>query len=201
MSDKNSTQKNWTSWHHQLHKEILRKRTLIPKKANILISVSGGQDSMALLNLINDLKTLHDWSISVWHGNHQWHKQSSKYANELKNYCEEKNVTFYSDKAIKENIITEEKARDWRYTKLIERAKKLLVGIPQNEIHLLTGHTNTDNAETFILNLARGSNYAGLSNIQSKRLLENQIFLIRPILIFSREDTKKFCEAMNIPVW
>ena len=182
-------------------KEILRKRTLIPKKANILISVSGGQDSMALLNLINDLKTLHDWSISVWHGNHQWHKQSSKYANELKNYCEEKNVTFYSDKAIKENIITEEKARDWRYTKLIERAKKLLVGIPQNEIHLLTGHTNTDNAETFILNLARGSNYAGLSNIQSKRLLENQIFLIRPILIFSREDTKKFCEAMNIPVW
>jgi len=66
---------------------------------------------------------------------------------------------------------------------------------------LLTGHTSSDNAETFILNLSRGSNFAGVSNIESKRLLENQIFLIRPILIFSREDTKKFCNDMKIPVW
>jgi len=66
---------------------------------------------------------------------------------------------------------------------------------------LLTGHTSSDNAETFILNLSRGSNFAGLSNIESKRLIENQIFLIRPILIFSREDTKQFCNDMKIPVW
>jgi len=71
----------------------------------------------------------------------------------------------------------------------------------EKNIYLLTGHTSSDNAETFLLNLARGSNFAGLSNIESKRLLENQIFLIRPILIFSREDTKKFCNDMNIPVW
>ena len=56
MSDKNLTQKNWSSWHHQLHKEILTKKLLIPKGSNILMSVSGGQDSMALLTLINDLK-------------------------------------------------------------------------------------------------------------------------------------------------
>ena len=66
---------------------------------------------------------------------------------------------------------------------------------------MLTGHTSSDNAETFILNLSRGSNFAGLSNIESKRLLENQIFLIRPILIFSRDDTKQFCRDMKIPVW
>ena len=66
---------------------------------------------------------------------------------------------------------------------------------------MLTGHTSSDNAETFILNLSRGSNFAGLSNIESKRLIENQIFLIRPILIFSREDTKQFCNDMKIPVW
>ena len=65
MSDKKLTQKNWSSWHHQLHKEILTKKILIPKGSNILISVSGGQDSMALLTLINDLKKLHNWSISV----------------------------------------------------------------------------------------------------------------------------------------
>ena len=99
MSDKYLTQKNWSSWHHLLHKEILSKKTLIPKGSNILISVSGGQDSMALLTLINDLKKLHNWSISAWHGDHQWHEKSSIYALELKNYCEGKNISFYFDKA------------------------------------------------------------------------------------------------------
>ena len=64
MTDKKLSQKNWSSWHHQLHKEILAKKILIPKGSNILISVSGGQDSMALLTLINDIKKLHNWSIS-----------------------------------------------------------------------------------------------------------------------------------------
>ena len=187
MSDKKLTQKNWSSWHHQLHKEILSNKIFIPKRSNILISVSGGQDSMVLLTLINDLKKLHYWSISVWHGDHQWHEKSSVYALELKSYCEDKNISFYFDKANKENISSEEKAREWRYKKLCERAKTLLNNHQeQKNIYLLTGHTSSDNSETFILNLARGSNFAGLSNIDSKRLLENQIFLIRPILIFSR---------------
>ena len=201
MSNKNSIKKNWTSWHHLLHKEILSNE-LIPERANLLIAVSGGQDSMSLLHLSNDLKKKYNWSISVWHGDHQWHEKSTQYAIELKNYCEENNISFYSDQANKKYISSEEKARDWRYKKLIERAKKLLIGNEtQNNIYLLTGHTNTDNAETFILNLARGSSYAGLSNIKSKRLLEDKIFLIRPILIFSREDTKEFCKKMKIPVW
>ncbi len=202
MSDKNLTQKNWSSWHHLLHKEILSKKTLIPKGSNILISVSGGQDSMALLTLINDLKKLHNWSISVWHGDHQWHEKSSIYALELKSYCEKLNISFYFDKANKESIFSEEKAREWRYKKLCATAKSLLKkNQQQKNIYLLTGHTSSDNAETLILNLARGSNFAGLSNIESKRLLENQIFLIRPILIFNRKDTKQFCNDMNIPFW
>ena len=65
MSDTNLTQKNWTSWHHQLHKEFINDKTLIPNGANLLISVSGGQDSMALLNLINDMKTQHNWFVHV----------------------------------------------------------------------------------------------------------------------------------------
>ena len=92
MSDKNSSQKNWTSWHHLLHKEILGNKTLIPDGANLLIAVSGGQDSMALLNLINDMKTQHNWFVNVWHGDHKWHEKSAKYALELKSYCNKKNI-------------------------------------------------------------------------------------------------------------
>ena len=124
MTDKKLSQKNWSSWHHQLHKEISTKKILIPKGSNILISVSGGQDSMALLTLIKDLKKLHNWSISVWHGDHQWHEKSSLYALELKSYCEDKNIS------------SEEKAREWRYKKLCERAKTLLKKIRKNIIFI-----------------------------------------------------------------
>ena len=202
MSNENSIQKNWTSWHHLLHKEILGNKTFIPDGANLLIAVSGGQDSMTLLNLINDMKTQHNWFVNVWHGDHQWHEKSETYALDLQSYCNKKNISFFFDRANKKNISSEEKARDWRYKKLIERANHLFIeNQKETDIYLLTGHTNTDNAETFLLNLARGSNYAGLSYIDKKRLLENNIFLIRPLLIFSREDTKEFCKLQNIPVW
>jgi len=202
MSHKNLKQKNWTSWHHLLHKELLSNKKLIPNGANLLIAVSGGQDSMALLNLINDMKTQHNWYVNVWHGDHQWHEESETFALELKRYCEYKKISFFCDKANKKTISSEEKARDWRYKKLSERANQLLTEKQKNiDIYLITGHTSTDNAETFLLNLARGSNYAGLSYIEKKRLLEHNIFLIRPLLIFSREDTKTICNLMKIPIW
>ena len=202
MSNENLTQKNWTSWHHMLHKELLSDKKLIPNGAKLLIAVSGGQDSMALLNLINDIKNQHNWFVHVWHGDHQWHEKSEKYAIELKSYCDKKNISFFCDRANKKSISSEEKARDWRYKKLSERANQLLSENQKNiDIYLITGHTNTDNAETFLLNLARGSNYAGLSYIEKKRLLEHNIYLIRPLLIFSRENTKTICKLMNIPIW
>ena len=112
---------------------------------------------MALLNLINDMKKHHSWVVNVWHGDHQWHEQSEKYAFELKSYCNKKNISFFFDRANKKNISSEEKARDWRYKKLSERANQLLIENQKKiDIYLLTGHTNTDNAETFLLNLARG---------------------------------------------
>ena len=202
MSNENLTQKNWTSWHHMLHKELLSNKKLIPNGAKLLIAVSGGQDSMALLNLINDIKNQHNWVVHVWHGDHQWHNKSEKYAIELKSYCDKKNISFFCDRANKKSISSEEKARDWRYKKLSERANQLLRENQKNiDIYLITGHTNTDNAETFLLNLARGSNYAGLSYIEKKRLIEHNIYLIRPLLIFSRENTKTICNLMNIPIW
>ncbi len=202
MSHKNLTQKNWTSWHHLLHKEFLSDKNLIPNGANLLIAVSGGQDSMALLKLINDIKIQHNWLVHVWHGNHQWHEKSERYALELKRYCDKKNISFFSDRANNKTICSEEKARDWRYKQLCERANKFLSENKKNiDIYLITGHTNTDNAETFLLNLARGSNYAGLSYIDKKRSLAPNIFLIRPLLIFSREDTKTICNFLNIPIW
>ena len=148
MSNEYLSKKNWTSWHHLLHKEILNNKKLIPNGATLLIAVSGGQDSMALLGLVSDIKTQHNWFINVWHGDHQWHEKSERYALELKSYCDNKNISFFCDRANKKTISSEEKARDWRYKKLSEKANQLFIENQKEiDIYLLTGHTNTDNAE------------------------------------------------------
>ena len=193
---------NWTNWHHKFHKQFLNDQTFIPKGANLLIAVSGGQDSMALMTLIDDIKNQHDWKINVWHGDHQWHKESSEFANKLKNYCKEKEIPFFIDVATKKEILSEEKARDWRYEKLCNRVNELLV--EEKSIYnwfILTGHTSSDNTETFLLNLARGSNYRGLAGIPKQRTLNEKYLLRRPILIFNRKDTNSICQIMKIPFW
>ena len=193
---------NWTNWHHFLHKTIINDAKFIPNGIKLLIAVSGGQDSMALLTLFDDIKSHHDWEIYVWHGDHQWHSKSSEYTEELKTFCKYKNITFYSDKADYIEVCTEDKARNWRYRKLYETGFKLIEPEKVKEkLYILTGHTSSDNAETFILNLARGSNYKGLTGIPKKRLSNNNFYIVRPILHLSRSDTLKICKTLKIPIW
>ena len=199
---KEKSKKHWTNWHHKLHKDLLNKKELIPNETNLLIAVSGGQDSMALLTLFNDLKPLYNWTIDVWHGNHNWHEQSGIYAKELKDFCEESKIHFHLDIANSIDVSSEDKSRQWRYLKLEQKAKELrLKRKLKNNFSILTGHTSTDNAETFFLNLARGSSYNGLGGIKKKSFLNNNYSLIRPFLIFNREDTSAICRSLGVPIW
>ena len=68
----------------RLHKRLKQYKSLLPSNSTILLAISGGQDSIALLKLIIDLKRLHKWQGEIWHGNHQWHAKSEKTKEELK---------------------------------------------------------------------------------------------------------------------
>jgi len=157
---------------------------------------------MAVMTLLDDIKEHHNWSINVWHGNHKWHNKSEEFAQELQNYCHQKKIIFYKDSADKIDISTEEKARKWRYQKLCEKSSEICAkNKNHNNLYVVTGHTSTDNSETFLLNLARGSNLNGLSGIPVKRLLNEDYFLVRPLMIFSRDDTTAICKELKIPFW
>ena len=202
MSQITKNERSWSKWHIRLHKRLKTNKSLLPINSRLLLAISGGQDSMALLKLITDLKRLYGWQIEIWHGDHQWHANSEIIKEELKLWCTKKKIIFHSNKANKEEVANEEKARDWRYKKLLITARSLSsknICLPCTRI--LTGHTATDRAETTIMNLARGTDLVGLSSLREQRTLEKKIKLIRPLLIFNRNETLEICKEFDLPIW
>ena len=190
----------WTEWHHRLHKKLSKAKDLIPEGSCLLLSVSGGQDSMALTKLCIDLQRIYQWELNIWHGDHGWHKESGLIAKELKIWCEKRNLTFYCNKTNRENTKTEKLARDWRYSNLFARAS-MIESKEKKSCKILTAHTGSDRAETLLMNLARGSDLGGLTSLREKRILQDNIELIRPLLNFSREETKRICDQLALPIW
>ena len=202
MSQSVQNEKSWSKWHMRLHKRLKQNQSLLPNNSTLLLAISGGQDSMALLRLIIDLKRLYKWQVEVWHGDHNWHEKSGEITKGLKEWCLNNQVLFHSNEANKEDVNSEEKARDWRYKNLMLKAKF----ISSNKLkfpckRILTGHTATDRAETIIMNLARGTDLIGLSTLQEQRPLKNNLELVRPLLIFNRNETREICKEFNLPIW
>ena len=202
MSQYTQLKAPWSSWHNRLHKKLIGNKKLIPSGSCILLSVSGGQDSMVMVKLFSDLQRLHKWQLHIWHGDHGWHEKSNEIAKELKNWCQEQKLNFYCAHATKEETKTEQAARFWRYSELAKTAS--FISAKDNSLqcqHVLTGHTSSDRAETFIMNLARGSDLTGLTSLREERLLDSNVHLIRPLLGFSREETTQICKELKIPIW
>ncbi len=162
---------------------------------------------MAMVGLLVDLQRIHQWRIHIWHGDHSWHKGSKRIGLELKQWCTEKNLPIYVSTAQSKETKNEAKARQWRYQELFTETERISSLRPQEPCqNVLTAHTANDRAETLILNLARGTDLAGLSSLHKSRQLneevqDKKVNLSRPMLCFSREDTLAICKELDLPIW
>ena len=185
----------WTSWHHQLHNRLRQKPQLLPAGARLLLAISGGQDSMALLGLLLELQHQHRWTLQLWHGDHGWHANSTTVAAELQEWCSRQDLKLELQRAPSELARTEAAARRWRYDTLEGLARG-------SGADVVTGHTASDRAETMLLQVARGSDLAGLTTLRPVRPLSaDGPQLRRPLLGFSRADTAAICRDLALPVW
>ncbi|MCT7951038.1 tRNA lysidine(34) synthetase TilS [Ancylothrix sp. C2] len=190
---------SWTSLHAQIHR-TLKTRQLLPRNSRILVAVSGGQDSLCLLQMLLDLQPKWNWDLAIAHCDHRWRIDSAANAEYVAELAKNLQVSFFLEVA-QQIPKTEAAARSWRYQALGAICTK------NNYNLIVTGHTCTDRAETLLYNLMRGSGAEGLQALSWKRSmpvlsdLENKIDLVRPLLEVSRVQTGQFCQENNIKVW
>lgn len=169
--------------------EAIKKFDMIKENENIIVCVSGGADSMSLLHFLHkNSKHIGINNIIVAHVNHLLRGESS-YRDELfvKNFCESNGITFHikrikvKEEAERMNLGLEECGRKKRYEFFNELSIKY-------NAKIATAHTLSDNIETVLLNLSRGTGLNGICGIPAVR--DN---IIRPLILVSREEIEQYC--------
>ncbi|UPQ79400.1 tRNA lysidine(34) synthetase TilS [Flavobacterium azooxidireducens] len=160
------------------------------QKAKILIAVSGGLDSMVLLDLISKTKI----EFAVAHCNFQLRNDESDEDEDfVKSFCKENSIKGFFQKFDTKQFAEDEKlsiqvaARKLRYEWFYE----LLA--TENFDFVLTAHHLDDQLETFLINFSRGTGLDGLLGIPSQNDK-----IIRPLLFFSRAEIETFANENQL---
>ncbi len=159
----------------------------------VIVGLSGGADSCALLWLLCSLRESMGFEVYACHINHQLRGEEADRDEEFsRELCKRLDVELFVLKkdvgaeAKKRKIGTEQCGREIRYEFFAEKAEPLGAKIA-------TAHTASDNAETVLFNLVRGSGLSGLCGIPPVR--DN---IIRPLIGCTREETESYCRKNGI---
>ena len=191
-----------TAFARSLRKEW-RRLGLPEANARIVVAVSGGADSVALLCGLNELMQSKKLKLKllVAHLDHGLRKDSradARWVKALANQLGHESLARRVDvKALAagsgDNL--EQAARRVRYKFLVKVAKE------KRAVAVLTAHTMDDQAETVVLNLLRGSGMDGLSGMEPARRMGegSEIILARPLLGWARRrDTENYCRTLEV---
>lgn len=174
----------------------IKKHNLIEYKDKIICAVSGGADSVCMLDILASLKEEFSLFLAVAHLNHNLRGEEALRDEEfVDSLCKTYSIPFYSKNVdvaalSKElNISCEEAGRVARYTFFKELKEQLEFK------KIATAHNKNDNVETVLMRIFRGIDLKGLCGIPSF----NDIGVIRPLLCLSREEIEDYlrCKGIN----
>ena len=169
---------------------FIKENSMIKDKDRILVALSGGPDSICLLNILNELKESLNITIFAAHVNHCLRGDAAlDDENYCLNFCKNLNIPCYVKRvdikklAKDKGVSTEMAGRDARYEFFEELMKTL------NIDKIAIAHNANDQAETIIMRAIRGTGIDGLVGIRPIR--DNKY--IRPILCLTRDEIEKYC--------
>ena len=156
------------------------------KNQKIGLAVSGGIDSMVLLDVFYRISREYNLKLYVMHYNHKWRKESFRDARLVKKYCKENKIRFLYKENKGKVIKDEETAREQRYSFFESCAKKFSLKI------ICTAHHEDDQVETILFRLARGTGPNGLYPIKEYLTRANKISFYRPFLSTTKAMIRKY---------
>ena len=167
----------------------LLKNIPIDNENYLVVGVSSGPDSMALLHYLKNNTTK---KIIVAHINHNIRKESNEEEKYLETYCNENNIIFESMKIekYKENNF-ENEARKIRYSFYEKILKKY------NCHHLFLAHHGDDLIETVLMKIIRGSNIEGFAGIKKISKMKDY-YIIRPFIEYTKKDLIEYDKKHNL---
>ena len=159
---------------------------LLAPKDRVIAAVSGGADSMALLQFLLEYRDALDVSVEAAHVDHRMRPDSGRDAAFVARFCRERGVPLHSFAAAGQQARrSEEWGRQLRYGFF-----ETLAG---PGVKIATAHTLSDQAETLLLRLARGAGARGAAGIPPARGC-----FVRPMLAVTKAEAEDFCRRRGV---
>jgi tRNA(Ile)-lysidine synthetase-like protein len=158
---------------------------MMPKPGKYVAAVSGGVDSMALLQLLHEQLNL---ELTVAHFDHGIREDSFKDRKLVQKIAKQYSLPFVFEEGRLGKGTSEAEAREARY-KFLQRAQN-----SAKARAIITAHHQDDVLETAVLNILRGTGRKGLTSLSSRSNI------IRPLLDVSKNELIKYAQTQGL-VW
>lgn len=180
--------------------QTIRKYKMLSPGEKVLVAVSGGPDSICLLNLLHNLRPFLGCELAVFHLNHKLRKEADKEQTFVRRVCKNLNIPYWTKSftikryAQQNNLNLEVAGRQIRYKLLFSTAQK------HDCQKIALGHTADDNAETVLMKLIRGSGITGLGGIFPVKQAEEsgQSKIIRPLIEISHQEVLAYLKSQHL---
>ncbi|MCH2294505.1 MAG: tRNA lysidine(34) synthetase TilS [SAR324 cluster bacterium] len=168
----------------QQFQATIERESLLPSGTNLILCVSGGSDSIALLHLCHQLSRLFHWQLHILHFHHGLREESDEEARFVRDLSQRLNLEFHlrtTRDFQSETSGLQEKARHWRRTEALKLREEIRAD------SILTAHHAEDQLETWLLKWLRGAHLSGLQGMS-----RSDPPFIRPLLDFRKNMLSDF---------